>query len=148
LAGLQRLEYRGYDSAGVATLSGDRMHIRKAVGRISKLASVLTNQPAPAPTLEEAEETPITPLQRMQMSGMMQNIFAGTVEKVVADVRAFASETRADEVMITSILASEDDRLRTIRAFHQEWTGNAPVESSQPASSDIAAPTPEPILIG
>ena len=38
LAGLQRLEYRGYDSAGLATLSGRRLHLRKSAGRIARLA--------------------------------------------------------------------------------------------------------------
>src|SRR5207249_11015465 len=47
LAGLQRLEYRGYDSAGLATLTGDRLHLRKAVGRIAKLAGLLAGRPAP-----------------------------------------------------------------------------------------------------
>src|SRR5271155_2432618 len=47
LAGLQRLEYRGYDSAGLATLSGDKMHLRKSAGRIAKLAQLLANKPAP-----------------------------------------------------------------------------------------------------
>ena len=32
--GLRRLEYRGYDSAGIATLTGDRLNVRKRAGRI------------------------------------------------------------------------------------------------------------------
>src|SRR5437660_1084859 len=32
LEGLRRLEYRGYDSAGIATLTGPRLHVRKKVG--------------------------------------------------------------------------------------------------------------------
>ncbi|HYV36729.1 MAG TPA: glutamine--fructose-6-phosphate transaminase (isomerizing) [Gemmataceae bacterium] len=47
IAGLQRLEYRGYDSAGLATLAGKRMHLRKSVGRIASLANLLTKKPAP-----------------------------------------------------------------------------------------------------
>ncbi len=35
--GLRRVEYRGYDSAGVATVSGGRIHVRKGVGRISDI---------------------------------------------------------------------------------------------------------------
>ena len=35
IEGLRRLEYRGYDSAGVATLNGSRLTIRKRVGRIA-----------------------------------------------------------------------------------------------------------------
>jgi glucosamine--fructose-6-phosphate aminotransferase (isomerizing) len=37
LEGLRRVEYRGYDSAGVATLSDGRLEIRKEVGRIDDL---------------------------------------------------------------------------------------------------------------
>src|SRR5215204_796240 len=45
--GLRRLEYRGYDSAGLATLTGDRLHLRKTAGRVGDLASFLEGQPAP-----------------------------------------------------------------------------------------------------
>src|SRR5436309_1755762 len=47
LEGLRRLEYRGYDSAGVATLTGPRLHARKKAGRVADLAAVLGRQPAP-----------------------------------------------------------------------------------------------------
>src|SRR5262249_55602718 len=35
LEGLSRLEYRGYDSAGVATMTGANLCVRKCVGRIA-----------------------------------------------------------------------------------------------------------------
>lgn len=38
LNGLKRLEYRGYDSAGIATLSGGKINVIKTEGRIDKLA--------------------------------------------------------------------------------------------------------------
>ncbi len=37
LEGLKRVEYRGYDSAGVATVSGGRIWVEKAVGRVDDL---------------------------------------------------------------------------------------------------------------
>src|SRR5947209_16287979 len=37
LAGLRRLEYRGYDSAGLATLDGPRLTVRKRAGRVAAL---------------------------------------------------------------------------------------------------------------
>jgi glucosamine--fructose-6-phosphate aminotransferase (isomerizing) len=43
--GLRRLEYRGYDSAGVAVLDGGVLQIRKAVGRIAGLAQVIESDP-------------------------------------------------------------------------------------------------------
>jgi glucosamine--fructose-6-phosphate aminotransferase (isomerizing) len=45
--GLRRLEYRGYDSAGLATLSGPQLHVRKRAGRISELLQSLHERPAP-----------------------------------------------------------------------------------------------------
>jgi glucosamine--fructose-6-phosphate aminotransferase (isomerizing) len=45
--GLRRLEYRGYDSAGVATLAGSRLHVRKRAGRLANLAGKLAEHPVP-----------------------------------------------------------------------------------------------------
>jgi glucosamine--fructose-6-phosphate aminotransferase (isomerizing) len=45
--GLRRLEYRGYDSAGLATLSGPKLHLRKRAGRVSHLSELLHQKPAP-----------------------------------------------------------------------------------------------------
>ena len=45
--GLKRLEYRGYDSAGVAVLSGAAIDVRKCVGKLKALeASLADNAPA------------------------------------------------------------------------------------------------------
>jgi glucosamine--fructose-6-phosphate aminotransferase (isomerizing) len=45
--GLRRLEYRGYDSAGLATLTGAQLHLRKRAGRIADLVGHLREHPAP-----------------------------------------------------------------------------------------------------
>ena len=42
--GLKRLEYRGYDSAGVAIVCGDGLHVVKEVGRIARLEALLVGQ--------------------------------------------------------------------------------------------------------
>src|SRR5262249_45098772 len=47
VAGLHRLEYRGYDSAGLATLAGTKLHLRKRAGRIADLVQHLAQRPAP-----------------------------------------------------------------------------------------------------
>ncbi len=41
LPGLRRLEYRGYDSAGVATVYGTSLDVRKTVGKIAALEGLL-----------------------------------------------------------------------------------------------------------
>ncbi|MEO8967630.1 MAG: glutamine--fructose-6-phosphate transaminase (isomerizing) [Solirubrobacteraceae bacterium] len=41
LAGLEKLEYRGYDSAGISILSGDRIDAVRAVGNLSALRTAI-----------------------------------------------------------------------------------------------------------
>jgi len=45
LDGLRRLEYRGYDSAGVAVVDGDRVETRKCAGRIAELGKLMAEKP-------------------------------------------------------------------------------------------------------
>jgi len=45
IEGLKRLEYRGYDSAGIATMNGAGLENRKAKGKISMLEAVVQGAP-------------------------------------------------------------------------------------------------------
>lgn len=45
LNGLKRLEYRGYDSAGVAVISGDQLEVRKDAGKLSQLIDLVEKSP-------------------------------------------------------------------------------------------------------
>ncbi|MHB1071838.1 MAG: glutamine--fructose-6-phosphate transaminase (isomerizing) [Gemmatimonadaceae bacterium] len=45
LEGLKRLEYRGYDSAGISIMNGHGVETRKAAGKISKLESAIAASP-------------------------------------------------------------------------------------------------------
>src|SRR5258708_16162785 len=45
LDALRRLQYRGYDSAGIATLERGLLTRRRAVGKLKNLASKLTGEP-------------------------------------------------------------------------------------------------------
>jgi glucosamine--fructose-6-phosphate aminotransferase (isomerizing) len=45
LEGLRRLEYRGYDSAGIATLVNGSIHRRRAEGKLANLAAILESEP-------------------------------------------------------------------------------------------------------
>ena len=46
LEGLRRMEYRGYDSAGVAVFDGTKLQIRRAAGKIAKIEATLMADPA------------------------------------------------------------------------------------------------------
>ncbi len=43
--GLRRLEYRGYDSAGIAVHDGERIEVVRALGKLKALSEVLADQP-------------------------------------------------------------------------------------------------------
>ncbi len=45
LDGLKKLEYRGYDSAGIAVVNGNRIQVRRVKGKISSLEKSLQEKP-------------------------------------------------------------------------------------------------------
>jgi glucosamine--fructose-6-phosphate aminotransferase (isomerizing) len=45
LGGLKRLEYRGYDSAGIAVLQNGHIEVRRDAGKLSRLLSIVEKQP-------------------------------------------------------------------------------------------------------
>ena len=50
VAGLRRLEYRGYDSAGVAVISDGRLEVRKKAGKLANLETLIGQDPLPQST--------------------------------------------------------------------------------------------------
>ncbi|MCE6953403.1 glutamine--fructose-6-phosphate transaminase (isomerizing) [Cereibacter sphaeroides] len=44
---LKRLEYRGYDSAGIATVNNGKLDRRRAVGKLANLSDLLVHDPLP-----------------------------------------------------------------------------------------------------
>src|ERR671917_73627 len=51
LEGLRRLEYRGYDSAGIAVVADGRLSSAKKAGKLANLEKVLAETPLPAATV-------------------------------------------------------------------------------------------------
>jgi glucosamine--fructose-6-phosphate aminotransferase (isomerizing) len=49
LEGLRKLEYRGYDSAGIATILNDEIHCVRAKGKLNNLQEKLDGEENPAP---------------------------------------------------------------------------------------------------
>jgi len=44
VAGLKKLEYRGYDSAGLALILNDQIHLVKSVGKVTELTKLLPQE--------------------------------------------------------------------------------------------------------
>ena len=45
LNGLKRLEYRGYDSAGVAVINSNQIEVRRDAGKLSQLVDLVAKSP-------------------------------------------------------------------------------------------------------
>src|SRR6201996_4886348 len=54
MEGLEKLEYRGYDSAGISVLDGDRVDAVRAVGNLSALRTAIARRDAAAGPAEGA----------------------------------------------------------------------------------------------
>ena len=74
LEGLKRLEYRGYDSAGIAVMENAKLDIEKAVGRVSNLEAKLEGRKGFTGTLGIAQQF-LDPLIRLPQGVLLETHF-------------------------------------------------------------------------
>jgi glucosamine--fructose-6-phosphate aminotransferase (isomerizing) len=164
LEGLKRMEYRGYDSAGVAVMNGNGVETRKAAGKISQLERALVSSPVHGDTgightrwathgvPNECNAHPHIDCKgdiAVVHNGIIEN--SGTLKQgLQARGHKFASETDT-EVIAHLVEEAFDGNLEdaVIEALWQiEGTYGIAVVSSQDPDKIVAARKGSPLLIG
>ena len=164
LEGLKRMEYRGYDSAGVAVMNGTGVETRKAAGKISMLERALATSPVEGDTgightrwathgvPNECNAHPHVDCKgdiAVVHNGIIEN--SGTLKKgLEARGHEFASDTDT-EVIAHLIEETFDGNLEdaVIEALWQiEGTYGIAVVSSKDRNKIVAARKGSPLLLG
>jgi glucosamine--fructose-6-phosphate aminotransferase (isomerizing) len=164
LEGLKRLEYRGYDSAGVSITNGGGLETRKAAGKISKLEAVMNGSPihgtvgiahtrwathGPPTECNAHPHHDCTNTIAVVHNGIIEN--ASTLKaQLEARGHTFRSETDT-EVLAHLIEAEYEDDLEgaVADALRQvEGTYGIAVVSSRDPDKIVAARKGSPLLLG
>jgi glucosamine--fructose-6-phosphate aminotransferase (isomerizing) len=117
MGGLRRLEYRGYDSAGICTIVDGELERRRAEGKLNNLAAELKNEPLPgivgiahtrwathgAPTVGNAHPHIVDGVALVH-NGIIEN-FRPLREEMRALGRNFESQT--DSEVVAHLVANE-----------------------------------------
>ena len=164
LEGLKRLEYRGYDSAGVAVMNGKGVETRRAAGKISRLESAIAKD-APQGTMGIAHTrwathgppTEINAHPHASQNGKIAVVHNGIIENATplkAGLEALGYVFQSDtdtEVLAHLIEVAYAGNLEAavIEALRQcEGTyGLAAITSDEPDKM-VAARKGSPLLIG
>lgn len=124
MGGLARLEYRGYDSAGVAVVTPSGLQSAKRAGKLSNLALALEDHPLDPGTVAightrwatHGGPTDVNAHPHLSGDGRLAVIHNGIIEnfrelkdELVADGATFLSET--DTEVVAHLLAREYDRV-------------------------------------
>ena len=163
MSGLKRLEYRGYDSAGIALVSSGTLRVHKAAGKLAQLESVLPKRLggklgightrwATHGVPSDANAHP-----HVSADGSIAVVHNGIVENaaalrthLAAEGVEFASET--DTEIIAHLIARTDEqsleqRVRDALALVRGTYGIAVVDSTRPDCIVIARKG-SPVIIG
>jgi glucosamine--fructose-6-phosphate aminotransferase (isomerizing) len=171
LQGLRRLEYRGYDSAGVAVVADGQLSVAKKAGKLANLEKVLAEETLPASTIGIGHTRWAThggPTDRnahphVSADGSVAVIHNGIIENFAslrAEIEAtgvhFSSETDTEVVahLLAAVYAETPtgpDRLAAaMRAVSRRLEGAFTLVAAHAAEPDtlVASRRNSPLVVG
>jgi glucosamine--fructose-6-phosphate aminotransferase (isomerizing) len=164
LEGLRRLEYRGYDSAGIAVLENDAIEVRKEVGKVINLETVIKQQPTHshigiAHTRWATHGKPTKKNAHPHATGNIAIVHNGIIEnhselreKLIAKGYDFVSETDTEVIvhLINDFFKINEDLFLAVKNSIALCEGAYAlgVLSSQEPNKIIAARKGSPLVIG
>ena len=139
LQGLKRLEYRGYDSAGIALLEDDGLEYTRAVGPLENLIAAAGSNSSISTTglghtrwathggVTEANAHPLTACNADQLAivlnGIVEN-YRELREELAAAGHRFTSETDAETIVHLLEDAYDGDLVAAVRAVYPRLEGH------------------------
>ncbi|HEX2071678.1 MAG TPA: glutamine--fructose-6-phosphate transaminase (isomerizing) [Thermoleophilaceae bacterium] len=166
LAGLEKLEYRGYDSAGISLLADGEIRTVRAVGNLSRLRDAVGDNGFGAGAVAGIGHTRWATHGRVteanahphdDSSGRVHVVLNGIVEnwselreRLEGDGAAFSSETDAEAVAHLIAARYDGDLVAAVRAAYRELRGHyafVAVHADEPDTL-VAARKECPLVVG
>ncbi len=162
--GLKRLEYRGYDSAGIATFQDGSIAIRRCLGKLENLEKLLREAPVAGSvgighTRWATHGRPSEQNAHPHRAGKIVVIHNGIIENYLelraalqGRGRTFTSETDTEVIshLVDEHVQRGEDLLQATRAVVQQLEGSFSIVVMHEDSPDrlVAAKSATPIVIG
>ncbi len=160
--GLKKLEYRGYDSAGIAVISGNGIERVRSVGRVAELEAASASTTATTGIAHTRWATHGVPSERNahpHVSGSIAVVHNGIIEnyeslrrELTAQGYVFTSDTDTESIahLIQATLKTEPDLFKAVQLACQRLVGAyaiAVIDHQQPGKV-IVAREGSPLLLG
>ena len=164
LEGIKRLEYRGYDSAGLAVINGEGIEIRKCAGKIAALEKLVIAQPVEGHTgiahtrwATHGAPNTVNAHPHLSQDGRVALVHNGIIEnyqtiKAFLSKEGFVFHTETDTEVLTNLVqyyyhGNLEQAVQTALERVEGTYGIAVLHSSEPEKI-VGARNGSPLVVG